>query len=120
MPSRLIGERVKVHVYLNRLDIFVGQTLTLKLARIYPVAGKDQARCVNYRHLNSLSAKPQAFRFLQFREELLSNDNYRELWRHCNQQFKSTEACKWMVGVLRIAADHDCEERLGISCVNQQ
>lgn len=113
VPSRLIGERVKVHVYHDRLDVFVGQTLTLKLARIYPTAGKDRARCVNYRHLiHSLSAKPQAFRFLTFREELLPNDNYRELWKHCNQQFESQEACKWIVGVLRIAADYDCEERL--------
>ena len=114
VPSRLIGQRVKVHVHHNRLELFVGQTLTLKLTRIYPVAGKDRARCVNYRHLiHSLSAKPQAFRFLQFREELLPGDNYRKLWEHCNQQFESTEACKWIVGVLRIAADHDCEEKLG-------
>jgi hypothetical protein len=114
VPSRLIGERVKVHVYHNRLEIFVGQTLTLKFDRIYPAAGKDRARCVNYRHLiHSLSAKPQAFRFLQFREELLPNDNYRELWKHCDKQFDSQEACKWIVGVLRIASDHDCEERLG-------
>jgi hypothetical protein len=114
VPSRLVGQRVKVHVHHNRLELFVGQTLTLKLTRIYPVAGKDRARCVNYRHLiHSLSAKPQAFRFLQFREELLPNDNYRKLWEHCNQQFESTEACKWIVGVLRIAADHDCEEKLG-------
>lgn len=114
VPSRLIGERVKVHVYHNRLEIFVGQTLTLKFDRIYPTAGKDRARCVNYRHLiHSLSAKPQAFRFLQFREELLPNDNYRELWKYCDKQFDSQEACKWIVGVLRIASDHDCEERLG-------
>ncbi len=69
---------------------------------------------MNYRHLiHCLSAKPQAFRFLQFREELLPNDNYRELWKSCNQQFESTVACKWIVGVLRIASDHDCEEDLG-------
>ena len=38
---------------------------------------------------------------------------YRKLWLHCDQQFQCRDACKWIVGVLRIAMDHDCEERLG-------
>ncbi len=114
VPSRMIGEQVRVHVYHDRLAFFVGQTLTSTLARIYPKAGQDRARCIDYRHIiHSLSAKPQAFRFLQFREELLPTDSYRQLWLNCDQQFQSRDACKWMVGVLRIAADHDCEERLG-------
>ncbi len=114
VPSRMIGEQVRVHVYHDRLDFFVGQTLTSTLARLYPKAGQDRARCIDYRHIiHSLSAKPQAFRFLQFRDELLPTDSYRQLWLHCDQQFESREACKWIVGVLRIAADHDCEERLG-------
>jgi transposase InsO family protein len=114
VPSRMIGENVRVHVYHDRLVFFVGQTLTSTLARIYPQAGQERARCINYRHIiHSLSAKPQAFRFLQFRDELLPTDTYRQLWQHCDQQFQAQDACKWIVGVLRIAMDHDCEERLG-------
>lgn len=114
VPSRMIGENVRVHVYHDRLAFFVGQTLTSTLARIYPQAGQERARCINYRHIiHSLSAKPQAFRFLQFRDELLPTDTYRQLWQHCDQQFQAQDACKWIVGVLRIAMDHDCEERLG-------
>jgi len=114
VPSRLIGENVRVHVYHDRLALFVGQTLTSLLARVYPKAGQERGRCIDYRHIiHSLSAKPQAFRFLQFRDELLPTETYRKLWLHCDQQFESREACKWIVGVLRIAMDHDCEERLG-------
>jgi len=114
VPSRMIGETVRVHVYHDRLAFFVGQTLTSTLARIYPKAGQERCRCIDYRHvIHSLSAKPQAFRFLQFRDELLPTDTYRQLWQHCDQQFQSREACKWIVGVLRLAMDHDCEERLG-------
>jgi len=114
VPSRLIGEHVRVHVYHDRLILFVGQALTATLPRIYPTAGQERARRIDYRHLiHSLSAKPQAFRFLQFRDELLPTEIYRSLWRHCDQQFQVQDACKWMVGVLRLAMDHDCEERLG-------
>ena len=114
VPSRMIGENVRVHVYHDRLAFFVGQTLTSTLARIYPKAGQERCRCIDYRHvIHSLSAKPQAFRFLQFRDELLPTDIYRQLWQHCDQQFQCKDACKWIVGVLRIAMDHDCEERLG-------
>ena len=114
VPSRMIGENVRVHVYHDRLAFFIGQTLTSTLARIYPQAGQERARCIDSRHIiHSLSAKPQAFRFLQFRDELLPTETYRKLWLSCDQQFQSRDACKWIVGVLRIAMDHDCEERLG-------
>jgi transposase InsO family protein len=114
VPSRMIGENVRVHVYHDRLAFFIGQTLTSTLARVYPQAGQERGRCIDYRHIiHSLSAKPQAFRFLQFRDELLPTETYRKLWLNCDQQFQSTDACKWIVGVLRIAMDHDCEERLG-------
>ena len=114
VPSRMIGENVRVHVYHDRLAFFIGQTLTSTLARIYPQAGQERARCINYRHIiHSLSAKPQAFRFLQFRDELLPTETYRKLWLNCEQQFQPRDACKWIVGILRLAMDHDCEERLG-------
>lgn len=114
VPSRLIGENVRVHVYHDRLALFVGQTLTSTLPRIYAKAGQERGRSINYRHIiHSLSAKPQAFRFLQFRDEVLPTESYRKLWLHCDQQFESREACKWIVGVLRIAMDHECEARLG-------
>ena len=114
VPSRLIGETVRVHLYHDRLVFYVGQALTLTLPRVYQKAGQERARRIDYRHLiHSLSIKPQAFRFLQFRDDLLPTETYRRLWLYCDQQFQAQEACKWMVGVLRLAMDHGCEERLG-------
>jgi hypothetical protein len=114
VPSRMIGETVRVHVYHDRLAFFIGQTLTSTIPRVYLKAGQERGKCIDYRHIiHSLSAKPQAFRFLQFRDELLPTDAYRKLWLDCDRQFQARDACKWIVGVLRIAMDHDCEERLG-------
>ncbi|VAW84780.1 hypothetical protein MNBD_GAMMA18-2445 [hydrothermal vent metagenome] len=37
---------------------------------------------------------------------------YRQLWHLAERQFNPQEACKWMVAVLRIAADYDCQDSL--------
>lgn len=81
VPSRMIGETVRVHIYHDRLAFYIGQTLTSTLPRFYLKAGQERGRCIDCRHIiHSLSAKPQAFRFLRFREELLPTETYRALW----------------------------------------
>jgi len=113
VPSRLIGASVRVHLYHDRLECFVGQTRVITLPRVYPASPTGRARRIDYRHIiHSLAAKPQAFRFSQFRDDLLPNPQYRQLWNLAEQQFTPQEACKWMVAVLRFAADYDCEGSL--------
>ena len=113
VPSRLIGESVRVHLYHDRLECFVGQTRVIRLPRIYPATPTGRARRIDYRHIiHSLAAKPQAFRFSQFRDDILPNTRYRQLWQQAQQQFTPQEACKWIVTVLRVAYDYDCEGTL--------
>jgi len=110
VPSRLIGERLNVRLYHDRLLCYHGQKLVITLLRVYPTCPEGRARRIDYRHvIHSLAAKPQAFRFSQFRDELLPSAGYHELWATAKQQFTPRDACKWMVGVLRIAYDYDCE-----------
>jgi len=72
-----------------------------------------RARRIDYRHIiHSLAAKPQAFRFSQFRDDLLPSPQYRQLWAQAEQYFSPQDACKWMVAVLRLAYDYDCEGML--------
>ena len=114
VPSRLIGERVQVRLYHNKLVFHVGQHEALTLPRVYPKPGESRARSVNYKHvICSLAAKPQAFRYSQLRDDLLPCDNYRQLWQHVDQQLDAREACKWMVTVLRLACEYDDEQALG-------
>lgn len=113
VPSRLIGESVRIHLYHDRLDCFVGQTRVITLPRVYPATPAGRARRIDYRHIiHSLAAKPQAFRFSQFREEILPDAQYRALWKQAEQQFSPQQACKWMVAVLRFAYDYDCQSTL--------
>jgi len=120
VPSRLIGETVRVHLYHDRLQCFVGQTRVITLPRVYPATPAGRARRIDYRHIiHSLAAKPQAFRFSQLRDDLLPGPRYRELWCLAEQQFAPQDACKWMVTVLRIAADYDCEGSLAFELIPQ-
>ena len=114
VPSRLIGERVQVRLHHDRLVLCVGQQQALTLPRIYPKPGENRARSINYQHvIRSLAAKPQAFRYSQLRDDLLPDDNYRQLWRYADQHLEPREACKWIVTVLRLAFEYDDEQALG-------
>jgi transposase len=114
VPSQLIGERLRIHLHHDHLKCYLGQALALTLPRVYPPPGAQRARRVDYRHvIHALAAKPQAFRRAQLRDDLLPSETYRQLWQHADAWFTDKEACKWMVTVLRLAYDYDCEGLLG-------
>lgn len=114
VPSRLIGQRLRVQLYHDRLQCYLGQALAITLPRVYPPPGAQRARRVDYRHvIHALAAKPQAFRRAQLRDELLPGPLYRRLWQLVDEALPAQEACKWMVTVLRLAYDYDCEGALG-------
>lgn len=120
VPSRLIGETLRLHLYHDKLIGFIGQTNVIELPRVYPKKPTERVRCIDYRHvIHALAAKPQAFRFCQFRDELFPDDNYQKLWRLVDQQLPARDACKWMVVVLRIAAEYSCEKTLGSTLLQQ-
>lgn len=112
VPSRLIGHRLTVHLYHDHLDVFVENQLVIELPRIYvsEESSKRRARCMNYRHVvDSLRVKPRAFLQCRWQQDLLPNDNYRQIWLFLRQQFVPEQACRLMVESLYIAAKHDKE-----------
>ena len=61
VPSRLIGFRMQARIYDDRLDCFVGQTLTLTLRRGRCQADGRRGHVVDYHHvIHSLRRKPMA------------------------------------------------------------
>jgi len=114
VPSRLIGESLRVHIYDNRLDIYIGSTYTETLQRMFSRSDGRRVRQVNYHHvIASLERKPQAFRYSQLRDDLLPTPTYKAIWKWVDQEQESRKACKTMVGILALAHKGDCEERLG-------
>nr|WP_330216756.1 IS21 family transposase [Chrysiogenes arsenatis] len=119
VPSRLIGSTLCAHLSHDTLRLYLAQTEVLCLPRVY-ASKKMRARRIDYRHvINSLAAKPQAFRFSVLRDDLLPNDDYKELWAIVDQQLQSREACKWIVGVLKIASTHTTPDLFGKTLLGQ-
>ena len=114
VPSRLIGERLRVHLYDDRLDCYLATEHALTLPRVYAAKGKRRGRRVDYRHvIGSLKKKPLAFYRSQLREDLLPTPTYRRIWRLLDARLSERAACKLMVGALALAAERDCEQSLG-------
>ena len=112
VPSRLQGETLRVHLYHDRLQCYLGSQLVITLKRIY-THGTHRARSVDYRHvIHSLVRKPQAFRYSCLRDDLLPNESYKQIWRHVEQNLPKRAACKFMVALLYLAATNNCEEAL--------
>lgn len=114
VPSRLIGERLRVHLYDDRLHCYLATEHVLTLPRVYASKGKRRGRRVDYRHvIGSLKKKPMAFYRSQLRDDLLPNATYRQIWRLLDARLCERAACKLMVGVLALAAEQNCEPALG-------
>ena len=113
VPARLVGERLRLHLFDDRIEAFVGAARAITLPRVYAV-NHERARCINYRHLiSALARKPQAFRYSQLREDLLPNATYRAIWQHVERHLEARAACKYIVGILALAARAECEQALG-------
>jgi hypothetical protein len=113
VPSRLVGCRLKVHVYDDRLVCYLGTTPTLSVERRYFRRNGPRQRVVDYRHLiGSLLKKPQAFRHSVFREALFPRPAFRRAWEALDRGLDPRKACRVYVGLLHLAASHACEARL--------
>lgn len=113
VPSRLLGERLKIHLYDDRLIAWLGTEQVFVYPRIRAAEGKRRARCIDYRHMiGSLKKKPMAFYRGQYRDELLPDDHYRAVWHYFDEHLEPRPACQLMVGCLALAAEHDCERAL--------
>lgn len=112
VPSRLQGETLRIHLYHDRLTCYLGSVYIATLKRVHTM-GKKRGRSVDYRHvINSLVRKPQAFRYSRLREDLLPTQAYKRIWEHVDKNMASRNACKFMVGLLHLASEKDCEEDL--------
>jgi hypothetical protein len=114
VPSRLQGEVLTVRLYDDRLVCYLGYQHVINLKRIHISNSRKRGRQVDYRHIiHSLVKKPQAFRYSQLRDDLLPGAIYRSIWLAVDKTMSPKEACKFIVGLLQLAALHDCEKALG-------
>jgi len=114
VPPRLIGYSLRIKLYSDRLACYLGSSYLFELKRVYGQGKTRRARLINYKHIiHSLVRKPQAFRGSKLRDDLFPNEQYKKIWQYVDTNMSAHTACKFMVGILYIAAIEDCESELG-------
>lgn len=113
VPSRLIGSLVRVHVTDKDLKIYLGSKLTLQLDRIF-VPKKQKGYSIDYKHIiASLMKKPGAFRFSKWRDHILPNEDYKQIWKYIDNKLSMDEASHYMVRLLNLAKKSKREDAIG-------
>jgi Mu transposase, C-terminal domain len=120
VPSRLIGHRLRVRLYDERLECLLGGTLVLTLRRgRIPKGRADRGRCghvVDYRHvIHALRRKPMALLNLVYRDQLFPREAFRHAWDVLLAAQPLRLACRTMVGLLALAHDRACEAELALA-----
>jgi hypothetical protein len=113
VPSRLIGHRLRVRLYDDRLDVFVGGTHLMTLPRGRAHASGKHDQVVDYRHvIHALRKKPMALLQLVYRDKLFPRPEYRRAFEGLIDRLSEKQACKITVELLALAHDRGCEREL--------
>lgn len=113
VPSQLQNQTLQIRLYDDRLICHLGCKQVVTLTRVYPLGKTLRGRLVDYRHvIHSLVKKPQAFRYSRLRDDLLPTDDYKAIWQVVNSTMEAKAACRFIVGLLHLAATQNCEAAL--------
>jgi transposase InsO family protein len=113
VPSRLIGHRLRVRLYDDRLEVFVGGTHLMTMRRGRAASNGAHGHVVDYRHvIHSLRRKPMALLKLVYRDQLFPRDAYRRAFERLLEAGSEKNACRLMVELLAMAHERACEADL--------
>ena len=113
VPSRLIGHRLRVRLYDDRLELLLGGTALMTLERGRSGANGRHGHVIDYRHvIHALRRKPMALLNLVYRDRLFPREAYRLTFDRLCEQLPPRAACKTMVELLSLAHERTCEAQL--------
>ena len=113
VPSRLIGHRLRGRMFDDRLELFLGGTCLMTLARGRADPSGKNGHVVDYHHvIHSLRRKPMALLNLVYRDQLFPRPAYARTFDALLAEQSPRAACKAMVEILALAHDRACEGEL--------
>lgn len=115
VPSRLIGHRLRVRLFDDRLELFLGGSFLMTRPRGRPRSESQSGHVVDYRHvIHSLRRKPMALLNLVYRDQLFPRPAYQRTFDHLLAEVPERQACKIMVELLMLAHERACEAELAV------
>ena len=113
VPSRLIGHRLRVRLYDDRLELFLGGTALMPLERGRASREGSHGHVINYHHvIHSLRKKPMALMGLVYRDQIFPRRAFHDMFTALLEQAGEKVACRMMVDLLALAHDRGCETEL--------
>jgi hypothetical protein len=113
VPSRLIGHRLRVRLFDDRLELVLGGTYLMTRPRGRPRSSSQHGHVVDYRHvIHALKRKPMALLNLVYRDQLFPRPAYQRTFEQLLAELPERQACKTMVGLLALAHERACEAEL--------
>ena len=113
VPSRLIGHRLRGRLFDDRLELFLGGTCLMTLARGRADPSGKNGHVVDYHHvIHSLRRKPMALLNLVYRDQLFPRPAYARTFEVLLAEQSPRAACKAMVEILGLAHERACEAEL--------
>ena len=102
LPSRLKGEKVRLRVFDDRVEVYYAQKLQLTMERKH---GKGAAN-INYRHLiGPLLRKAGAFRQYRYRDSLFPSQEFRNAFDSLDAVLPTRQADIEYLRILNLAAE---------------
>jgi hypothetical protein len=112
-PSRLIGQRLRVHLYDERIEAYLGATPVVAHPRLRGRGDGVRLHHVDYRHvIHALRRKPQAFAGSVYRDGIFPRSEYAAAWAVLSEALPRRDACRRIVDLLWLAHDEACEAEL--------
>jgi len=112
-PSRLIGQRLRVHLYDDRIEAYLGATHVASHPRLRSCGDGRRLHRIDCRHvIHALRRKPQALAGSVYRDGLFPRSEYAEAWAVLSAGLPRRDACRRMVDLLWLAHDEACEAEL--------
>lgn len=120
VPSRLIGHSLRVQLYDDRLDCFLGSSHLMTLRRGRPKNNGKTGHVIDYRHIiHALRKKPMALVNLVYRDQIFPRQAYSRAFDVLLEQAGARRACRVMVDLLALAHERACEAELGDAIENE-
>lgn len=113
VPSRLIGHRLRVRLFDDRLEVFLGGTHQFALPRGRSRPDGRHGHVVDYRHvIHALRRKPMALPGLIYRDSLFPRPAYARAFEALRAALPDRLACRITVELLALAHERACEADL--------
>ena len=104
VPSRLVGQRLKVRLYSAHLEAWLGGVKVFECERLYGSVADRHPRRIDWRHmLLCLRRKPGAFARWALRDAMFPRSEYAQAWERISERLPERAACGLMVNLLDLA-----------------